>query len=173
MYLDFLLIIADYFRTLDRRVFIYEWILPLILAISMGFLFGYKGLPTITETFNNNVIRLLAVLAGFSITIVIILTTGDNKNLDEIKKTKTEITLNSKKISLFRLLIINFTYAVIVEIVLILVCLIYPFILDKLAIQYCAKLIGFSIVFMLVIHILLLNIRNLTDFCLIITKEEK
>ena len=112
----------------------------------------------------------ILVLVGFSITIVIILTTGHSKNLDEIKKTKTKITLNSKKISLFRLLIINFTYAVIVEIFLILVCLIYPLILDKLAVPYYAKLIGFSIVFMLVIHILLLNIRNLTNFCLIITK---
>lgn len=172
MYLDFLLLIADYFRTLNKKVFIYEWLLPLILAVGMVLLFTFRGLPTITETFNNNVIRLLAVLVGFSITIVIILTTGHSRNLEEIKKTKTKATLHNKKVSLFRLLIINFTYAVVVEIGLILICLIYPFIINKVVIPDLAKIIGFSILFMMIVHVLLLNIRNLTDFCLIITKEK-
>lgn len=171
MYLDFVILIIDYFKTLNIRVFVYEWILPLIISFLIGLLFISKGLPTIVETFNNNVIRLLAVLVGFSITIIIILTTGHSRNLEEIKKMKTKVILNNKKISLFRLLIINLTYSVVVEINLILACLIYPFILDKIQIAPYFKIFGFSVILMLVIHVLLLNIRNLTDFCFVMTKE--
>lgn len=171
MYLDFILLIADYFKTLNRKVVIYEWIVPFLFSFGLALLFYFKGLPSVTDNFNNNVIRLLAVLVGFSITIIIILTTGQSRNLEEIKKRKTETVVNNKKVSLFKLLIINFTYAVVVEIMLILICLIYPFLLDKIEFSAIAKLIGFSAVLLLVIHILLLNVRNLTDFCLIITKE--
>jgi len=171
MYLDFILLIADYFKTLNKKVVLYEWIIPFLISFSLGLLFFFEGLPTVTDNFNNNVIRLLAVLVGFSITIIIILTTGQSRNLEEIKKRKTETVVNNKKVSLFKLLIINFTYAVVVEIMLILTCLIYPFLLDKIEFSAIAKLVGFSTVLLLVIHILLLNVRNLTDFCLIITKE--
>lgn len=173
MYLDFLILISDYFKTLTKRVVIYEWIIPLLIGLGTFFLFYFKGAPTITDNFNNNVIRLLAVLVGFSITIITILTTGHSRNLEEIKAKKTKIVISKEPISLFRLLVINFTYSVIVEVSLILVCLLYPFILDKIELPYLTKYVGFSIVMILIVHILLLTIRNLTDFCLIITKEQK
>lgn len=173
MYLDFFILILDYFKTLTKRVFIYEWLIPFIICIGTFCLCYFYGTPSIIENFNNNVIRLLAVLVGFSITIITILTTGHSRNLEEIKSFKTKVEINKKKISLFRLLIINFTYSVIIEVLLIVNSLLYPFVLDRIVLPSLIKYIGFSIVIALIVHVLLLTIRNLTDFCLVITKESK
>jgi hypothetical protein len=171
MYLDYILIIADYFKTLNKRVIIYEWVVPIVIAMAFSLLFIIKGLPSITHNFNSNVIRVMAVLVGFSITIIIILTTGHSRNLEDIKSHKTKIIMNGGNVTLFRLLIINFTYAVVVEIGLILILLIYPLVLDKVQVSVPLKLIGFAVVLIFVVHVLLLNIRNVTDFCIVMAKD--
>ena len=32
MYIEFLLLIVDYFKTIKKRIFVYEWFLPLIIS---------------------------------------------------------------------------------------------------------------------------------------------
>lgn len=170
MYLDFLILISDYYKTVDRRVFIYEWGIPFFIAIFILVLLFFNGTTSSYQTYNTNLVRLFAVLVGFSITIITILTTGQSKNLEEIKKNIIDVRINGKKISLFRFLIINFTYTVIIEILLIIFCLISPIIIENISLRNEIKYIGFSILVALTLHVLLLTIRNLTDFCLIITK---
>ena len=170
MYLDFILLVVDYFRTISRRIFFFEWLIPFLVSIGVFTLLFYGNSVSATIVFKNNVINLLGILVGFSITIITILTTGQGQNLDRIKNTKPNIKISNNKITLFRLLLINFTYSVIIEIGLIIVCLIYPLLLGNLEINICLKYIGFSILVFLILHIMLLTIRNLTDFYLILIK---
>ena len=171
MYLEFLILLSDYYKTIDKKIFIYEWLVPFLLGCLIFYVFWIGGSKPSTLNFNNNLVRLLAVLVGFSITIITILTTGNSKNLREIKETITDKKINGKQISLFHLLIVNFTYTAVVEILMIIFCLLYPLILDKIVVPEILKFIGFSILVALTVHVLLLSIRNLTDFCLVITKE--
>lgn len=94
-------------------------------------------------------------------------------NLEEIKNKKTSIKINKEYITLFRLLLINFTYSVIVEVGLIIVCLIYPLLIENIKFNQNLKYVGFSILVFLILHIMLLTMRNLTDFYLILVKPAK
>lgn len=173
MYLEFLLLISDYFRTVSRRVFYFEWVLPFLIGIGTFLLLAVGATTSATIVFKDNAINLLGILVGFSITIITILTTGQGQNLDEIKNAKTNIKINNENITLFRLLLINFTYSVIVEVGLIIVCLIYPLLIENININQNLKYFGFSFLVFLILHIMLLTMRNLTDFYLILVKPTK
>lgn len=171
MYLEFFILIADYFRTLNKRIAVYEWVLPSILGVAIFSLLYFGSDVRATKVFKDNSINLLGILSGFSITIITILTTGHSCNLERIKKKKTNVEIGDKKISLYRLLLINFTYSVILEAFLIIFCLTYPLIISNFKIPNLGKYIVFSVLVFLIIHVLLLTIRNLTDFYLIITRS--
>jgi hypothetical protein len=173
MYLEFLLLIADYFRTISKRVFIFEWLLPFIIGIGIFLLLFFGSTTSATIVFKDNAINLLGILVGFSITIITILTTGQGQNLDEIKNKRTNIKINKEQITLFRLLLINFTYSVIIEVGLIIVCLIYPLLIENIKFNQNLKYVGFSVLVFLILHIMLLTMRNLTDFYLILIKPAK
>lgn len=173
MYLEFFILIFDYYKTLNKRVFLYEWILSILIGVAVFYILSYGNSTNSTKVFKDSAINLLGILAGFSITIITILTTGQSKNLEEIKKKETNFVINGKKISLFRLLLINFTYSVILESFLIIFCLTYPIILENFKIEKTIKYLFFSMLVGTIVHLLLLTIRNLTDFYLIITKTEK
>lgn len=173
MYLEFVLLIADYFRTISKRIFYFEWLFPFIIGIGIFLLLLFGSSTSATFIFKDNAINLLGILVGFSITVITILTTGQGQNLDEIKEKKTNIKINNDFITLFRLLLINFTYSVIMEVALIIVCLIYPLFTDNIRISANIKYVGFSVLVFLIVHIMLLTIRNLTDFYLILIKPHK
>lgn len=171
MYLEFLLITADYFKTINKRIFLYEWILPLSISL-LSILFGGCIVSFgVFEKFKESSINILGVLLGFSIAVITIITTGSGKNLEEIKRKETNVSIGTKKISLYGLLLINFSYSVVVEVLLILFCLIMPLINKIIPFGFNLKLFSYSLMVFTVLHILLLTLRNITDFYLIITKR--
>ena len=170
MYLEFLILISDYFQTLNRRLFIFEWLIPALFVISLYFLNRNMGLIPF-KVFKENALDILGILLGFSIAIITIITTGSGKNLDEIKNKTTQFTTNNKAVTLYELLLINFTYSVIVEIFIIIGCLTVPLISGFFQLTINCKLILYLLLVFGIIHILLLTMRNLTDFYFIITKK--
>lgn len=117
-------------------------------------------------------INLVGILLGFSITIITILVTGGNLNLEEIKRIKTKTVISGQPISLFRSLLINFTYSVVIEAFLLLSFLIYPFLFSIIDIPSYMKFGGFSVTVVLVIHTLLLTVRNMSNLYFILSKEK-
>lgn len=170
MYIEFLLLTFDYFKTLNKKKIVYEWFLPLFFATISAILFSKLDFEVYSK-FKDSSLDILGVLLGFSIAIITILVTGSGKNLEEIKNTSTEIVINSKKISLYELILINFSYSVIMEILLIVGCLVLPIINKICEFSSNIKIVLYSIMVFIVLHILLLTLRNITDFYLIITKK--
>lgn len=171
MYLEFFLLFLDYFKTLNKRVFIYEWVFPLIVSFILFFLNCRYDLSSF-KIFKENSINILGVLLGFSIAIITIITTGSGKNIEGIKNEKTNFRKNNVNLSLYDLILINFTYSVILEILVLINCLLIPLLSNLFEINHRIKLIMYSTMVFLVLHILLLTMRNLTDFYLIITKKK-
>lgn len=164
MYFEYLVLILDYFKTLNRRLFLFEWLLPLIIGsfilVSLLDLNSYE----VVKSFRNESITLLGILAGFSITLITILTTGHSKNLDEIKTIESDIKINGQNISLYQVFLINFTYSVVTEVFLIIFNLIYPFFLYQFEFSKMVKLVVFTLSAMILVHVLLLTIRNMVNF---------
>ena len=170
MYLEFLLLTFDYFKTLNKKKIVYEWVFPLLFALISALFFSKLDFEVYSK-FKDSSLDILGVLLGFSIAIITILVTGSGKNLEEIKNTFTEIKINGKKISLYELILINFSYSVIMEILLIVGCLILPIINKICEFSSNIKIVLYSVMVFIVLHILLLTLRNITDFYLIITKK--
>lgn len=165
MYIEFLFVIADYFSTLDKRSFIYDWGIAIFIgcASALGNLVGKIDL----YVFVNNAHSFITTLLGFTLAALALFLTN-NATIDNLKKIITTKTIRGENISLYKLLLINFSYSIIVESIL---CIgfyiggIFSFI-DSLYIPIIIN----SIYVICLFNILLLTIRCITDLYLILSK---
>ncbi len=173
MYAEFILILFDYFRTLKFRNFVFEIVIPLIGAILI-FLLGrqylYVDLRQLTKDFGDTTITLLGVLIGFSITVITIMHTSGNKNIEQIKKKNTDFKIGSNTVTLFQLVLINHTYSVILEVLCLIANLILFLVWAKVPGPHLKYWLSINLFF--VLHILLLNVRNMADFYWIMFRKE-
>lgn len=173
MYLEFLILICDYFRTLRNKFHyvLFEWIFPFTISLVCFFLIKNCMVRNIATDFFSTGVTLLGILIAFSITVLTILTTNSSSNIEEIKKTNTECKIGKRIITLYELLLINLSYSVIVEILLLILNICLPLIWINF---YDGGIKFFLVVDVLLIcHILFLILRNTTDFYFILFKKKK
>ena len=174
MNIEFLILFVDYFRTLKhRRDALADWLFPILIG-AWVFIKNIESNSLITHAKElcSSYLSLLGVLLGFSIAITTLLISGTSKNLDEIKEKETKILISGKPISLFNLLLINYSYSVVVEAILIIVNIIVPIFIDiHTSLSFINIIISINTT--LVSHILFLTIRNTTNFYFIIFKDIK
>lgn len=173
MYLEFVYIVLDYFRTLDKKIVIYEIITPIIIAIIEVVILNSNCVSKFANQIISNIITIIGILLGFSITLTTILTTSSSRSIESIKKHYTDAKIGGKKITLFQVLLSNFTYSIIIESILLIVLVTYPIIIYNFNLSKLTKYIGFAIANGIFIHILLVNMRNLTNLYFILFKNEK
>jgi hypothetical protein len=171
MYLEFIYPVLDYFKVLKKKNFFFEWAFPLFVSIVFVCFVEHK----LFIEFKKHSIDIVGILLGFSIAIITILVTGGGTSIEEIKAFDTGIKINQTKISLYRLLLINYTYIIIIEVLIIVCSLLLPFALQICGVfnlEHTNTLIFFNgVYFFFVVHIFLVCIRNITDFYLVFTKE--
>lgn len=170
--IEFILLLRDYFKTLNKRNFILEWFIPFFVGLGV-FLINRKNIKIDDQLKNlsTNITSLLGVLIGFSIAVITLLVTTNSKNIEEIKTKLTSYFVGNKNLTLFDLLLINYTYSVVVEVFLTIFNLIIPSMIefDK---SSCMLNIINSLNIFLVSHILLLTVRNTTSFYFILLKKQ-
>lgn len=166
MYTEFKYLIKDYFSTLRFKEFVFEWIFPFILG-SIALVILYLNDGNSQPDFDSAFITLLGILIGFSIAMLTVITTSSNKNIDRIKKEETKYIIDNVKVTLFRLFVINIGYSIIMEIFLLIFNIFIPIIL-------CShNIYTFSFSVFLIIHILFVNVRTVTNFYFIETATLK
>jgi len=169
--IEFILLVIDYFRTIKKRDFVLEWAVPFIFGIVIFQVnIGNNKVDELLKLISGNITSLLGVLIGFSVAVITILVTTNSKNIDEIKATETEYTIGNKKQTLFDLLLINYTYSVVIEVFLTIFNLIIPNI-AAISLNHSTLNTLNTIDIFLTCHILLLTIRNTTNFYFILIKK--
>lgn len=165
MYIEFIFVIIDYFSTLNRKSFIYEWGVAIIIGLisAYGDVLGKINMHTLINSAHGFVTTLL----GFTLAALTLFLTN-NTTIDNLKKIITPKQIRGKHISLYKLLLINFSYSIIIESILCIgfyvggvLCFI-----DSLYICFIAN----SIYIICLFNILLLTIRCITDLYLILSK---
>ena len=117
--------LKDYFIS-RKKVFI-KFIIPMLIALNALLLALFldignseKVLLTFSE-FIDTQINIVAILISFSVAIITILVSADNKNIQCLKETESNKQqykpVNGKQLSLFQILLSNIAYNVIVEII--------------------------------------------------------
>lgn len=159
MYFEFIFVIVDYISTLTKRVALYEWGIPVVLGITSGVLSYLKDANLLYNVIQSAV-PIIATLLGFTLAALTLFLTGNSK-IEDAKKYMTEKKVSGKRISLYKLIVISYSYLILIETIL---CIgyyigsLFPFIYN---IYVCVSLNTIFIVLML--NVLLSTIRSITD----------
>lgn len=172
MNLLFLFPISDYFVTIKKSEFVTDFILPLIFTIIIHFTIIVN--ITDTDIIDNlgNIINLLAILIGFSITCITLLSSTGSKNVDDLKHKDTNRKIAGIPVTLYRLLLISFTYITIVEIFALSLNLVSSLMYSTAHFRRYLILF-YTIDAYLLIHIVFVNVRNVTNIYFCLFKDEK
>ena len=117
--------IKDYFIS-RKKVFI-KFLIPVLIALTallLAMFFNISNSEKVMSTFSGFIdtqINIVAILISFSVAIITILVSADNKNIQCLKETESNKkqykAVNGKQLSLFQILLSNIAYNVIVEII--------------------------------------------------------
>lgn len=111
MYLEFLYVILDYFSVLTKKEKRFEWGLPILLGgIS---LYLYVG-DSMQYDFIKNIIDFIGVLLGFTLTALTLILSSERIK-SNTQKHPTDRKIRGKTISLYRLIVVPFTYLITME----------------------------------------------------------
>lgn len=164
--------IKDYFIS-RKRVFI-KFLVPMIialLALLIAIIFNIGNSEKVILTFSGFIdtqINIVAILISFSVAIIIILVSADNKNIQCLKETESNKKqykpVNGQQLSLFQILLSNIAYNVIIEIIY-LVLLITISLIQNLFPVALLKYITAICIFM-ILHILLVLLESVAQMYL-------
>jgi hypothetical protein len=166
--MDSILIFLDYFSTIDKKLIIYEWIIPLAIALGAYCLLSHQDTYYDIYEFIVDSMQVIATLLGFTLAALTLFLTN-NSQICEMKKFKTKKIIDGKEISLYRLLTMNYSYLIVVETIM---CA--SFYIGKLFSPICSQSFANflnTIFIWLFFHILLLTIRTVVDLYFVVSKE--
>lgn len=173
LYLEFLLPIKHYFSTLNKNETVFDLLIPVILGI-IGFAIGVSLNVFIDKDnsieFFKTLITLLSILVGFSITSLTIIA-STSKLTDTLMSVSTERKIGYTKINLYQLMNITFIFALFSEIFTLILNLCAVLLVSSniiLDIKWINIIILIDII--LIAHIFLMNIRNVTNFYFVFHK---
>ena len=114
-------------------------------------------------------VPIIATLLGFTLAALTLFLTGNSK-IEDAKKYMTEKKVSGKRISLYKLIVISYSYLILIETILCIgyyIGILFPFIYN---IYVCVGLNTIFIVLML--NVFLSTIRSITDLYFVITRHE-
>lgn len=161
--LEPLTLVYLYFARIERKNFVFDIVLPLVISLFIYFLSRNENSDVLFSNYINPMQPILGVFIGFNIMVITVLTTSNSESINQIKTTNTRIG-KGKKDTLFNILLLNFVYSIFVEIVLLLLIFSLPLLYKTCYASSLIYHLTFGIFFWTFIHILFLTIRNITNF---------
>lgn len=173
LYTEFLLPIKHYFLTLKENEATFDLVFPLafgVIGLLLGIFFKINIDQSNAIDFIKSLVTLLSILVGFSITSLTIIATA-TKLTDTLMNVKTKRKIGYKEINLYQMMNITFIFALFSEM--------FTLILNLAVVLSISFSINFLIVhinsiilidIVLISHIFLINIRNITNFYFVFQK---
>ena len=166
MYLEFLYIFIDYLVILKKRVLFFEWGLPAITGVVcmvLSYGFGINSQYAIIDKSFGYV----GTLLGFTLAALTLLLSIDK--MKEAREYKIDRIIHNRQATLYDLIIISYTYLIVVEGILCLsffIARMFDFLyIEKIAIALNA------IYIVLLFNVLLATIRTITEMYFILIKR--
>ena len=124
MNIEWIRIIIYYLSVSDKKEKNIEIIFPIIISIvaSVSY-YRYKNVVSTLKIFTEQLLNVTSVLIGFTGILVTLFLTTENKNIKSLREKETKKFLYGEKVTLFDLLHILFTYALLNELILLLILL--------------------------------------------------
>ena len=165
--MEYILLFFEYVW-IKRLSYLSQIIFCVLIGLSIYYFSNEQILVKHSLDFYSNIMTVLGILTGFSISIFTVFLTIDNENIREAKKENFGKKILGKEISLYDTLLIGLAYAIIVQAILLIANFLYPIFID---IETAKSKLFFAINIAVSIHIILLLMRSVLDFYFIITKK--
>lgn len=167
MYMEFLLVIYDYFAILKKRILLFEWSIPSIigtvcLILSLGF--GIDSQYGIIEKSFGYV----GTLLGFTLAALTLLLSSEK--MKEAREYQLETVLHNRKATLYELVVASYTYLIVVEGILCISFFIAQ-LFDFVYIRSIAIIMNTAYI-VLLFNVLLVTIRTVADMYFILMKRK-
>ena len=167
--MEYLLLLIEFFWIKGIRAILWSCAIPVVI----GLLIFYKSDNIIycqnAANFHSNIVTVLGILIGFTISTLTMLLTVNNVNLEKAKLKLIGKEIFKKSISLFDSVVISLAYIIVIQGFLLITNFIYPIFISISTLQ--GKTL-FAINISLMVHIILILMRNVLDFYFILTKKE-
>jgi len=163
-----LLVFFEYFKVTNTKALLLNLVVAGLICFGLFYIPNPINLIKFIEQFINNSTSVLSLLVGFTVAMFTLLITASNPNIDEIKTSLTDYLLYNEKVSIYKMLLIRMVYIILIESILLLFNLLYPFFFEP-----CTNLgkIFFGIDAFLLTHVILANINNTVDLYFVLTKK--
>lgn len=172
------MLIIEYYSIILKKRKIAPFVI-LAMSIGIGLCVYYYTKQSIyvvkAETFYSNILNVLGILLGFSISTLAILLSVENDKMKTAKKEfvkdkkGNEIELYKNKVSLFESVSIELVHVIILQGLLLISNFVYPHFVDIVS---NTGLLIYSINIFLMIYCMLLLINNILSLYFILTKKE-
>lgn len=164
--------VKDY--VLSRKRFFLKFVIPLfvsVISLAGALIFDIGDADQIMSVFSEFIgvqINIVAILVSFSVAIITILVSADNKNIQELKCAASDMKrynpINGRTLSLFQVLLSNIAYNVVVEVIylmfligIVLINALFPIFILKYIVALCIFII---------LHILLVLLESVAQMYL-------
>ncbi len=171
LYTDYSFTILDYISTIKIREIIYEWVLPLLLALIVYFkvddIPGIKINCEFIKSILSILINLFAILVGFTMAAIAIFATADVSKIPILQEL-SDREIRGNRIKNYRFVFLNLIYSAIACLIMLLVTLFITIFLyfDKYSLLFLSFLTFGTI------HVLFLSIRKITSLYFIFFNKE-
>lgn len=171
--------IKDYFIS-RKKVFI-KFLVPMIIALialllAMFFNLGNSEKVILTfSSFIDTQINIVAILISFSVAIITILVSADNKNIQCLKETESNKKqykpVNGQQLSLFQILLSNIAYNVIIEIIYLVILITISLVQNIFSVTLLKYIT--TICIFIILHILLVLLESIAQMYLTFWTNKK
>lgn len=169
--LEYFLFFYEFLKTTEKRSIIPNLIISVAVGVFIFFCSENLCISSKLDSIQSDILSVVGILLGFSFSVFTIFLTADGTNIDKAKKDFLEgVMLHGEKVSLYKSIIISFTFIIILEGILLLYSMIYPLIslINSLGNRIC-----FAISIFILALSILMTLRLVLDFYFIITKKEE
>lgn len=166
--MEYLLLFFEYIKI--RVAFFAKSIaVSVVLYLCITKIMSYNDYLEYAESMHSNIVTVLGILLGFSISSLTILLTVDNKNIREAKNEPLGKKLYGKDVSLYDGVLIGMAHTVILQCFLLIYNLIYP-LFEGIKTEQGFLL--FAINISLLVHVIFCLMREILNFYFLITKND-
>ena len=163
LYLEFLVPVRDYFSTINKKELLFEWGLPFLFSFIAYFYLSIGGIQyqNNVNKLNSEILGTLSVLLGFSMASVTLLVTSSSTSINALKGKDSDRRIVQKTVKMYQLILITFTFLMLVELLGMFLNISYSFFLDTLGDSFWKEFTCLNLLIMA--HVIFLNVRNLVN----------
>lgn len=162
--MEYLLLILEFFLAKRIRAYFGLLVIPALFSL---ILYNTISIKTVNDQDFGNIITLLGILLGFTISLFAVFLSANNSNIRDAKAQKTEFIVFKKNLSIFDIMQTSIAYVIIMECLLLLINIVLPIIITESDSRKLFLVINIGAL----VHIVTILLRSLLDFYFALSKR--